>query len=71
MYSFMANKLILVCEDCGSEDVQILQWVNPNTGENFGGTGEDRDDNWCDNCKEHTRLITKEEYIENQEENEL
>lgn len=55
-------KTIYVCEDCGSEEVQSLEWVNINTGISTGGNMGDLQDQWCDNCKEHKYAITKKEY---------
>ena len=61
----MANKDLdtLYCADCGSSDVEMTMWVNPNTGE-ISGESSDRfeeEDCWCKNCTEHVRLLTLEE----------
>lgn len=37
-----------VCKRCGSDDVEIRVWQNPNTGE-FGGDCED-DECYCNKC---------------------
>ena len=57
-----------VCEECGSSDVETLAWVNPNednTFVDFLGT-DDRGNNWCHNCEEHTGLVLFEDYDSNQ-----
>lgn len=61
----MANKDLntLYCADCGSSDVEMAMWVNPNTGENSGQRSDrfEKEDCWCKNCKKHVRLLTLEE----------
>jgi hypothetical protein len=54
---------ILVCEECGSSDIQTLMWVNPNTNE-VGGelSSEDEEHNWCKVCEKHTSLTSLEQY---------
>lgn len=61
----MANKDLntLYCANCGSSNVEMKMWVNPNTGEN-GGESSDRfeeEDCWCKGCEEHVRLLTLKE----------
>lgn len=53
----------LYCADCGSSDVEMKTWVNPNTDE-IGDDCSDRteeEDCWCKNCEENVRLLTLEE----------
>ena len=47
---------VLYCEECGSTDVEMRMWVNPNTEEIDGDC--DDDDCWCCNCQEHVKLLT-------------
>lgn len=48
---------MLVCENCGSNKVQVKCWVDVNTGEVYDGCGfGDSSDNWCTVCNEHTKL---------------
>lgn len=47
------------CKECGSENIQIRMWVNPNTSDIIGDC-EDKEC-WCENCKEHTRFFLKKE----------
>ena len=51
-------KLIEVwkCSICKGTNVQIKQWVNPNTNE-VDNTGDiEMEDCWCQDCGEHTDL---------------
>lgn len=56
----------LVCSDCGSEMVQVKQWVWANTNEYAGDVEPGHDDSWCTACETHPKLITHKEY-KNQE----
>ena len=38
---------MIVCEECGSTEIQTQAWVDANTHQYIGETGIDRDDNWC------------------------
>lgn len=56
----------LYCAECGSTNVDIKMWVNPNTGM-ISGTCSDldeEDDNWCNNCENHVQLLTLKELWE-------
>lgn len=50
---------MLYCSECGSSDVEIRRWVNPNTKE-IGDRCSDNseEDNWCKVCNKHVRLLT-------------
>lgn len=56
----------LYCDECGSTNVDIKMWVNPNTGANSGACSDlnEEDDNWCNNCENHVRLLTLKELWE-------
>ena len=57
-----------VCEECGSSEVETLAWVNPNEDNSFVdflGT-DDRGNNWCHHCEEHTGLALFADYDSNQ-----
>ena len=57
-----------VCEECGSSEVETLAWVNPNEDNSFVdflGT-DDRGNNWCHHCEEHTGLALFADYGSNQ-----
>lgn len=52
------------CRDCGSEGVQVLDWISPNTGEVIGGAFENGDPEsplfyYCPDCEECTGLIVE------------
>lgn len=52
-----------VCKNCGSENVEIKAWVNPNTNEcnqtHFIDEVED-EDTWCTDCETHGGIEVKE-----------
>lgn len=59
---------MIVCEDCGCENVQTKMWVEVNTDKVKDGAdsqGEDPQDNWCPNCGGHCILTTKIEFDKN------
>lgn len=44
-----------VCSRCGSMDIQIRQWVNPNTDEHHDWCDDDKNEEcWCEDCQEIT-----------------
>ena len=53
-----------ICPRCGSDNVQVKQWVHANTGEMMDSDIED-DDCWCDDCETHNTLITKDIPVNN------
>ena len=64
-----ANSATLVCEKCGSINVETKAWVNPNNGKiiEHDFSYADELDNWCNVCKDHTTIILRNQFIENQE----
>lgn len=56
----MENRI--VCETCGSSDIEELQWRKVNTGEFSGLGNNETEDRWCCNCQENTDFITEEEF---------
>ena len=54
---------MLYCANCGSSDVEMTMWVNPNTDERGCYIPDRLEDGtcWCKNCKEYTYLLTLEE----------
>lgn len=45
-----------VCKCCGSDDIQIRQWVNPNTLEPFEWCDDENyRDCWCEDCQQITQ----------------
>lgn len=57
MYNIYNNntKFYVLCNNCGSDNVEIKQWVNPNTGL-IGNITSDNDDEdvWCNDCETHS-----------------
>jgi Zn finger protein HypA/HybF involved in hydrogenase expression len=55
---------ILICPNCGSENIEMKCWVTINT--NFVGEAAtfDEADYWCPNCETHQYPINKKEYEE-------
>ncbi|WP_206759855.1 hypothetical protein [Dysgonomonas sp. GY75] len=60
------DKEVWYCEECGSQDVEIKSWTLPNDGNKIVGGDLDRNDCWCNNCEEHTKIeiIAKSKYPE-------
>lgn len=51
------DKTIWYCPECGSQNVELKQWVLPNDMDSPAGNENlDRSDKWCRNCEEHTEL---------------
>lgn len=46
---------IYVCETCGGTDVQVVDWVDPNTNKVVGGDPPPGDP-WCGVCVSETKL---------------
>jgi hypothetical protein len=44
---------VYVCEECGSDDIQVPAWVSANTDEVFDSYGEDT---WCPHCQDHCNM---------------
>lgn len=47
-----------ICKKCGSTDITIRKWVNPNT--NYISSDNIDNECWCDDCEEITEYL----YIE-------
>lgn len=45
---------IWICEECGSNKVQQMMWVEINTNEVVSEGPGDKEDNWCPQCEDHT-----------------
>lgn len=54
---------MLVCEECGSKDIEQKAWVDANTNE-YKDTASDGDteDNYCNKCGAHARFINEEDF---------
>ena len=56
---------LLVCDECGSREIQMMAWVDPNTLEYASSIDADSDDQWCDACQEHVWFCSLEEFGDN------
>lgn len=59
------NEDTLVCDNCGSDQVQTKQWIWINTKKYAGDVEASKDDNWCEACQTHPAIVTHKEYEEN------
>jgi len=51
---------VLVCDKCGSDNVQSKAWVNPNKNNEFVDTiSKEEEDNWCNDCDQYVSLSNK------------
>lgn len=55
---------VLRCEECGSTEVQIQAWVDPNQNNKFISDCEDDKSSWCDDCETHVRAVPHSEFME-------
>ncbi len=53
---------LLVCDECGSREIQMMAWVDPNTSECTSTIDADSDDRWCDTCQEHVWFCSLAEF---------
>lgn len=58
----------LVCEECGSDQIQTLCWVRVATQEVMSGGYGEFEDNWCEACNCHTEFCSEEEFLKNKQE---
>ncbi len=60
---------MLVCEECGGKNIQVLAWVDANTNK-YKDEGPDLGltKSWCDDCEDHTPLIKEDEYSDKEDE---
>lgn len=56
----------LFCAECGSSDVNVQAWVNPNVDNEYmddAGDTKDSGNNWCHKCESHARLWEHEDLL--------
>jgi hypothetical protein len=58
----------LVCEECGSDQIQSKEWVWVNSAKLEGGYSGEREDNWCCKCEDHVYFTTEEKWLEHKKE---
>lgn len=48
------DKITILCANCNSDNIEIKNWVNPNTDEvgDVASYGDDQD-TWCNDCQSH------------------
>lgn len=53
----------LVCARCGTEQIEVKAWANPNT-ETLVNFVEDPspDETWCPVCEDHTGAVLKSQF---------
>ncbi len=56
------------CRNCGSFAVQQQAWIDPNTYKYMDSV--DESPTYCTDCEEHTKLVTYQEFKDNQHNNE-
>ncbi len=56
----LTGEAIMVCRECGSENVESKEWFNWKTGDS-DAISSDSSDNWCNDCDAHVKLEIKEE----------
>lgn len=56
------NNNIVVCEECGSDQIEEKAWVKVNGKKYVSDFCFDSEDMWCPVCEEHTNHVTKLEY---------
>ena len=61
----------LVCEICGSRDVQVKAWIDPNTNEICDECWGDKEDCWCCDCQENVYLTFESEWIKHVNEDDI
>ena len=53
----------MVCKVCGSEEMQVMAWVDINSKKLT--EIPDKTQTWCDDCCNHTKPIDKQKYHNN------
>lgn len=52
---------ILVCSECGGDNIQVKAWVDANTNQFISDTSEG-EDSWCENCLKHVEFESEDEF---------
>lgn len=56
----LSPKEVAKCKECGSTDVEIKAWINPN-GNKFCDDGDDPWHGWCNKCEKEVEIEYYEE----------
>jgi hypothetical protein len=51
-----------VCSNCGGTNIEMKAWVDANTQKYKGDAYFDDEDSYCNDCEEHTGLVTEDEF---------
>jgi len=50
---------LIICAKCGSINIQIMDWINPNTEQFIGGADDPNELNtYCENCEDNTGIVS-------------
>lgn len=55
--STSGSNYIYVCDNCGSDDVEIRYWMGLNNNSIGQSISEDKEDNWCNGCQGHHAIL--------------
>lgn len=58
---------VIVCANCGSQDIQIKAWVKCNGSQYVSEAYVDSSDTWCPHCEDHTDTMEENEYKQEDE----
>lgn len=53
------------CQECGSTNVEIAAWVDPNNDNEFITDQEDYKNSWCNECQNHVLVKPRGELMKN------
>lgn len=56
LINLIINENMTICEECGSDKIQTLEWVEVNTNKVIGGGIGDENDRWCPICEKHVNF---------------
>lgn len=55
-----SKKIVYTCQNCGSEDVEVKAWWDPNKGKLSEIIEEDLDLGWCKYCDDNQEMNVHE-----------
>ena len=56
---------ILVCEECGGDNIVVKMWMDANNYECLGYTRDgdgNRESGWCSDCNEEVNFVSEAEF---------
>jgi hypothetical protein len=54
------TKTVFLCSNCGSDNVEMKAWVNPNTDDVGDTVSTEEEDCYCNDCEGHHKLLSHE-----------